>query len=136
KFKREGAVMFGNGGGLLEMEFVGMGFTHVRRDVYRAIERDLRLPRCGGGFDPAKLIVPYFIPLVAPDGVGGWCYFSEEYSFCNRARTIGIPAFADTTIGLGHGVGPYKRTWDDLAPKQSFESLQITIDLPKIKSAS
>ena len=131
KFRNEGDAVFGRGGGLLEMEFVGMGFTHVRREVYERMERRLRLPRCGGGYDPDRLVVPYFIPTVVPDGAGGWCYLSEDYSFCSRARQVGFPAFADTTIRLGHGNGPHKYTWDDVAPRQTYESLRLRVDLPK-----
>jgi hypothetical protein len=136
KFRNEGSMTFGKGGGLIEMEFVGMGFTHIRREVYQRVDRDQKLPRCGGGYDPAKLVVPYFIPTVAPDGAGGWCYLSEDYSFCSRARQCGYPAFADTTIRLGHGVGPYKRTWDDLNPRQAVESLQIMATLPKVRKVA
>ncbi len=124
KFREAAEVTFGVGGGLLEMEFAGMGFTYVRGEVYQAIAREL--PACHGGYDPAKTITPYFIPMVVPDG-GGWCYLSEDYSFCQRARKAGFPVLADTTIRLGHGNGRHKYTWDDLAQRQSFESLTIEI---------
>lgn len=132
KFRSEGHIVIGKGGGLLEMEFVGMGFTHIRREVYDKIKRELGLPKCGGGYDPKRLIVPYFIPMIAPDGAGGFCYLSEDYSFFNRARTVGFPCWVDTRIRLGHGNGPYKRTWDDLQPRPTFETMQIKIDLPKL----
>lgn len=103
---------FGIGGGLLEMEYVGMGFTHVRAEVYERIANELKLPVCGGGYDPAKLVTPYFIPSLAPDSTGGWYYLSEDYSFCHRARTVGFSVMADTSIRLGH-TGRKTYTWDD-----------------------
>lgn len=132
KFRGDGELVFGVGGGLLEMEFVGMGFTHIRREVYEAVALSCEMPKCGGGYDPSRLVTPYFIPTIAPDGAGGWCYLSEDYSFVSRARSAGFPAWADTTIRLGHGNGRYKYTWDDLVPRSTYESVRVTIDIPKI----
>lgn len=132
KFLAEGSVTFGAGGGLLEVRYAGMGFTHVRREVY---ERMTGLPKCGGGYDPTKLVTPYFIPTLALDGDGGWCYLSEDYSFCHRAREVGFPVWADTTIRLGHGNGSYKFTWDDMLPRQMYGSLEVNIALPKPPAA-
>lgn len=127
KFREKGSVTFGEGGGLIEMEYVGMGFTHVRRVVYEAVERQSKLPRCGGGYDPKKLVVPYFAPSLAPTESGGWDYLSEDSSFCLRARAAGFPPVADTTIRLGHGTGRYKFTWDDLVPRQMYSALQVEV---------
>lgn len=126
KFKAANPGMtFGNGGGLLELEYAGMGFTLVRRGVYEKVARELKLPACGGGYDPAKLVTPYFIPTIVPDGAG-WCYLSEDYSFCHRARQVGFPILADTSVRLGH-VGRRVLTWDDLVPRQTFETLTIGV---------
>jgi hypothetical protein len=113
-------VIFGVGGGLLEVELCGMGFTHIRREVYEA----MRLPICGGGYD-GKPIVPYFLPMI--DANGDYC--SEDFSFCNRARAAGFSPFADTTIRLGH-VDRQILTWEDLAGRTRFDSLKVEIKLP------
>jgi hypothetical protein len=122
------SVTLGVGGGLLEVEYVGMGFTHMRAEVYTKIASGLGLPSCGGGYDPAKLVTPYFLPLLVPTAEG-WDYLSEDYSFCYRARQVGIPVFADTTIRLGH-VGSYTYGWEELAAREKFESVQLGIAQP------
>lgn len=116
------SVTFGKGGGLIEMRYVGMGFTHVRASVYRAIEKHLEMPSCYGGYE-GKKVTPYFIPSLAPEG-DGWCYLSEDFSFCHRARNAGYPPMADTTIRLSH-IGRYAYGWDDMAPRPTLDMLQL-----------
>ena len=125
---REGTreLTFGTDGGLIELEYAAMGFTHIRREVYERIQSGLGLPTCSGGYD-GKTIVPYFLPLLAPIP-GGFDYLSEDYSFCYRARQVACPVFADTRLKLGHGNGPYRYTWDDIAPRQTFAGGSIEIE--------
>lgn len=124
-------VTFGVGGGLLEMEYVGFGFTHVRAEVYAKIERDWKLPTCGGGYGGAT-VVPYFIPTLSNES-DGLCYLSEDYSFCHRARQVGFPAFADTTIRLGH-VGRHIFGWEDLVDRPRLDQLQVGVVQPILKA--
>jgi hypothetical protein len=65
------SVMFGKKGGLTEVRYCGFGFTHVRREVFEAVQRQFDLPVCNQRF--GSLLVPYFQPLVVeePDGRGG-----------------------------------------------------------------
>ena len=126
KFKEADTLTFGEGGGLLEMEYVGMGFTHIRKEVYEALVKDL--PLCGGGYDGEE-VIPFFLPMVTREG-GKPNYLSEDYSFCRRAKDAGFTMFADTSIKLGH-MGSYKYTWDDLVPKQNLTALQLGIDSNK-----
>lgn len=119
KFKTPRAV-FGAGGGLLEMAYCGMGFTHVRSDVYHRIGRTL--PVCKGGYD-GETVVPYFLPMLSEEE-DGLTYLSEDYSFCHRASEAGFAVLADTTIRLGH-VGRYTYTWDEFAPRQKFDRLEL-----------
>lgn len=79
KFRDE-TVKFGKDGGLIEMIYVGMGFTHIHRDVYEKMERVLQLPVCGGGYD-GKTIIPYFLPLLAPVPNSLPDYLSEDAAF-------------------------------------------------------
>jgi hypothetical protein len=126
KFKpAQDGMTFGVGGGLVELEYAGMGFTHVRREVYEAVARVCDMPKCGGNYDPALTITPYFIPMVIPEGEGH-CYLSEDYSFCYRARLAGFEPMADTRIKLGHA-GRRVLTWDDLLPRDTIETLTIGI---------
>jgi hypothetical protein len=102
-------VIFGAGGGLLEVRFAGLGFALTRRAVYDDVRRQLKLPECNQRFGPP--IVPWFIPMLARDGPGLW-YLAEDYSFCERARLCGHRVVADTTVRLYH-IGAYGYSWED-----------------------
>ena len=102
-------IVFGRGGGLMEILYGATGFLLVRRQLYEEMERRLQLPRCNVRF--GSPVVPYFLPLVKADGDGHW-YLSEGYSFCERARQCGYRVLADTTIRLRH-IGGYGYSWED-----------------------
>jgi hypothetical protein len=125
-FAAPGTVVFGEGGGLVEVKYAGMGFMHVRRGVFERMERELKLPRCGGAYDPAKPVVPYFLPAVVPADGGRWEYLSEDASFCHRARRLGVKVVADTTIRLGH-VGRYRYDWDDTTARPSYSTINVVV---------
>lgn len=120
KFRRNGTYTFGKGGGIIEMQYVGMGFTHIRAEVYDAIRHEL--PEVGGGYDGER-ITPYFLPLLVRDDAG-LSYLSEDYSFCHRAREVGYPPMADTRLKIGH-CGRKVWTWDDFVPDKQLDSLQL-----------
>jgi len=102
-------VTFGSGGGLLEVEHVATGFLHIRREVYRQIEEQQKLPMCNRS--NSRGIIPYFLPLVVESG-GEYSYLSEDYSFCERIRRAGYKIMADTTVRLWH-VGTHRFSWED-----------------------
>lgn len=133
KFLTGGVYRFGQGGGLLEMDYVGMGFTHVRRVVYETIEQRLMLPRVMGGFDIAQPICPYFVPKVI-EQAGQSVYLSEDYSFCHRARQVGLSPVADTRLKIGH-IGRHAFTWDNFALAQ-YEAMEFSIDVPAVAPVS
>jgi hypothetical protein len=116
-----GKVTLGIGGGLIEMDYVGMGFTYVRTEVYRKMAESL--PECDGGYG-GKTVIPFFIPMLA-QGPQRQCYLSEDYSFSIRARAIGYPPFADTRLKIGHISGRKSYTWDDLLPDRIMPSLTV-----------
>jgi hypothetical protein len=103
-------LTFGQGGGLVEVLHAATGFLHTRREVYLDIQQQLQLPVCNQR--QGQPIVPFFLPLIVPDGVGHW-YLGEDYAFCERARLCGYRIFADTTIRLQH-IGIYGYSWEDL----------------------
>lgn len=117
------SVKCGTSGGLLEMQYVGMGLTLIRAKVYEKIAAEFALPACSGNYDPGLKITPYFLPMVVPEN-GGHCYLSEDYSFCYRARQAGIAIMADTTIRVGH-IHRTVLTWDDFVPRQRFDGLEM-----------
>lgn len=102
-------LRFGRRGGLVEIQYAATGFLHVRREVYRNLERQLQLPRCNQRFGEAT--IPFFQPLIVPNAEGHW-YLAEDYAFCERARRCGYQIWADTTIRLRH-IGKYAYSWED-----------------------
>lgn len=102
-------LVFGGEGGLAEIMYAATGFLLVRREVYTEMQRRLKLPLCNERFD--KPTIPFFQPMVQPDGDGHW-YLAEDYAFSERIRQCGFKIYADTTIRLGH-IGRYSFTWED-----------------------
>jgi hypothetical protein len=102
-------VIFGQGGGLLEIRYAATGFLYTRRQVYVDVQAHEKLPVCDQLLQP---MVPYFMPMVVDDGNGPW-YLGEDYAFCERARRSGYKIYADTTVRLQH-VGIYGYSWEDV----------------------
>jgi hypothetical protein len=105
----EQVVVFGKGGGLLEVKYVATGFLYTRRSVYETIQAHHSLPVCRS--DKRCGLVPYFLSEIVKEE-SGYSYLSEDFSFCHRARAAGLRVFADTTIRLGH-IGNYTYSWED-----------------------
>jgi hypothetical protein len=101
-------IVFGSGGGLVEVLYAPTGFLLVRRTVYETMERELALPRCLA--DTGRTLVPYFAPLVRPDG-DGWWYLAEDFAFCERARQCGFRILADSRLRLWH-IGSFAYGWE------------------------
>ena len=104
------SIMFGTGGGLIEIQYAATGFLLVQSSVYVRMEKNLKLPVCNQKFGTP--LVPYFQPLVQPTGPDDNLYLSEDYSFCERVRQCGFSVMADTTIRLWHH-GSYAFSWED-----------------------
>lgn len=111
-------VRFGEGGGVIEVAAIGMGFTFVRIEVYDAIVNRGLVKLVAGGYD-GKNVLPFFLPTVETG-----TYLPEDYSFCARARAAGFPPMVDTRLKIGHW-GRKAYTWDDLAPDRVFESMDM-----------
>jgi len=103
------SITFGKNGGLVQIRYVGFGFMLTKREIYPTMQAHLELPVCNQRF--GSTIVPWFMPMVVPDGHGLW-YLSEDYAFCERARKCGISIMADTRIRLYH-VGSHGYSWED-----------------------
>jgi hypothetical protein len=118
KSKREFAIhampgtklmQFGVGGGLVEILYASTGFLLVRREVYEQVRKQHELPLCAA--DTGRTLIPFFAPLVRPDGEGWW-YLAEDFAFSERARQCGYKILADTTVRLLH-IGKYDYGWED-----------------------
>jgi predicted O-methyltransferase YrrM len=102
-------IGFGRHGGLVEIKYCGFGFTHTRREVFKTVQKQLRLPICNKRFESP--LIPFFEPMSVQEATGPWS-ISEDYAFCERARQCGFKIMADTRIRLWH-VGPYRYGWED-----------------------
>ncbi len=107
-------IVFGVGGGLLEILYAATGFLHTRREVYDAIRQKCGLPVCNQQF--GQPLVPYFMPAVIDTDKGPW-YAADDFAFSHRARQAGYTIFADTTIRLGH-IGRYAYGWEEAGGAQ------------------
>jgi hypothetical protein len=102
-------TVFGDGGGLLEIQYAGGGFLLVRREVYLCMQTQLQLPLC---HEPAQRPqVPFFQPLVSTEG-GASRYLPDDYAFCVRARRCGYRIHADTTLRLSR-LATYAYSWEE-----------------------
>lgn len=108
-FPESSPVQFGRSGGLVPVSRVGFGFTHVRREVLERIRDVEPLPLCNEIY--GERLLPFFQPLIVPDGVGH-SYLAEDFAFCERARRAGFAIQADTRIRLWH-LGTYRYGWED-----------------------
>lgn len=103
-------IVFGEGGGLVELQHLASGFLLTRSEVYHRMQKQFNLPVCVGG---KHGLVPYFQPMVVQEPVTGQhVYLSEGFSFCERARACGFKIMADTTIRLGH-IGLKSYSWEE-----------------------
>lgn len=121
-------IVFGKGGGLHEVLYTGMGFCLTHRDVYETMRQQLQLPECNQRFGQA--IVPYFLPMLIPDGKG-WRYLTEDYAFCERARQCGFKILSDSAIRLWH-VGSYRFGWEDVGyDKPQYGTMNMNFNWQK-----
>jgi hypothetical protein len=102
-------LIFGQGGGLVEILYAAAGFLLVQKQVYTKIQEGFALPTCNQRF--GRPTIPFFEPSIVPDEYGNW-YLAEDFAFSERARQCGFKIYADTTIRLGH-IGTYTYTWED-----------------------
>jgi hypothetical protein len=104
------SLVFGKQGGLIRLTYAATGFLLTKRQVYKDIQEKLVLPVCNQRF--GKTMVPYFLPLVVPDGKHGhWC-LAEDFAFSERAKRAGYEVMADTSIRLLH-IGRYSYSFED-----------------------
>lgn len=102
-------VLFGEGGGVIEILYAATGFLLTHREVYEKVAVHEQLDVCNTRF--GRPIVPYFLPMIIPDGEGKW-YLGEDFAFSERARRADFPVMADTRIRLDH-VGRHRYSWED-----------------------
>jgi hypothetical protein len=116
-------ITLGEGGGLLEVRYIGTAFLHTQRQVYIDVAAKYSLPVCNARFNVPT--VPYFLPMVVNDPEHDHWYLSEAWSFCERARQAGHKIMIDTSVRLWHR-GRYDYGWEDVgAPTQRAATAKI-----------
>ncbi len=116
-------IVFGEGGGLVEIAFAAAGFILCRREVFERIAE--RLPVCNQGL--GKRVIPFFMPTVGLRDGKPW-YLGEDFAFSARAREVGFTVYADTTIRLQH-IGRYLYSWEDagsVLPRYETFTLELS----------
>ncbi|HEV3344269.1 MAG TPA: class I SAM-dependent methyltransferase, partial [Pirellulales bacterium] len=118
-------LVFGEGGGLVEVLYAATGFLLVERQVFLDMQQRLSLPLCNEKF--GRPMLPFFLPLLHPEPTGHW-YLAEDYAFSQRARDCGYEIWADTTIRLRH-IGTYGFSWEDAGLQlQRFPTFHLQLD--------
>jgi hypothetical protein len=102
-------LVFGQGGGPVEILYAATGFLLVRREVYLRVQQRLGLPVANERFGAPT--IPFFQPMMMPIEDGHW-YLAEDYAFSERVRSVGYKVVADTSIRLWH-LGGYPYGWED-----------------------
>ena len=82
RYRETKQLVFGVGGGLVELRYAAAGFLLVRRGVYEDIQTRLGLPVCNERV--GRPSVPFFQPMVVDDDEGPQS-LSEDVSFCAAA---------------------------------------------------
>ena len=118
-------VVFGQQGGLMALLYAATGFLLTTRQVYDDIQKKFALPVCNTRF--GKGLVPYFQPLVVPDGEHEHWYLAEDFAFSERARQAGHKIMADTSIRLHH-IGRYSYSFEDAGSAlPRFETFRLNV---------
>jgi hypothetical protein len=118
-------VLFGEAGGLLEIMYAATGFLLTHRRVYTTMREREKLPTCNERF--GRPVIPYFLPMLAPDGTGHW-YLGEDFAFSERARRSGFAIMADTRIRLQH-VGRCGYSWEDAgSDRPRYATYHFTVE--------
>jgi hypothetical protein len=133
-------LIFGDGGGLVEIQYAAAGFLHVRREAYESIRDQLKLPLCNTRF--GRGLWPFFWPVAVADENQNKAgqrpgderstplhrYLTEDFAFCHRARQAGLKVMADTTIRLWR-TGSYGYGWEDAGrDPERFDTFHFQVE--------
>lgn len=103
-------------GALLDVDYVGMGFTLIAREVFE------KLPE-GNPFQ-----------RIPSPRTGNLC--SEDVSFCIRVKQAGFPILVDSSIRIGH-IGKFEFTPDFFITNHQASAIRILTEerAPKLMEA-
>jgi predicted O-methyltransferase YrrM len=103
-------IRLGPAGGVIELRYCGFGFVLTRREVFESVQRRLTWP-AGHEHSDAKL-VPFFGPLVVPDGPTGPVCLEDDFGFQERARQCQYRIMVDLSFRLWHA-GRHLYSWEN-----------------------
>lgn len=83
-----------------EVKYLSCGFTGISRALLERMVKELELPLLHKG--DAFECYPFFEGGQFQDDDVGWIYLSEDWDFTVKARKLGVKAYCDTGIRLGH----------------------------------
>jgi len=82
-------------GKIQEFEYVPWGFTGISRNLLQKMVDELSLPQLGTELK----FYPFCEQKVSPDELD---VMGDDVSFCEKAHQVGIKAYIDTAIQVGH----------------------------------
>jgi len=104
---------FGKNGEVREFRYVSSGCMAIHRRVFSSLVATETVHLC----HPNGLqFYPFFCPM-EKNLNGTWIYLSEDWAFCERARSLGFKVWCDTTSKIGH-IGDKIYDWDDFDRKK------------------
>ena len=110
-------IVFADDQPLVETRWLSTGFMAIPRVVVETMTNRLLTHLCAQESDQPWY--PYFDPFDVPDPKAGRMYLSEDWAFCERAKSDGFKCFIDPTIRLGHKASLTLYLEDMLRPARS-----------------
>ena len=116
--------------GIVEFQYVPMGFMGISRRLLQKMVDELQLPLLG---DDKFKFYPFFEQKVSSE-MNELC--GDDTSFCEKAHKVGVKAYVDTSIQVGHmgdkfyTVDDYFEWQDSMKAQENLEGVpNILVDL-------
>lgn len=119
----EKPVIMASNGPLVEAQYLSTGFLAVSKRPFEAIKQDLPLCHKTWGDDS---FWPFFVPYVVEWPEDGHILLSEDWAFCERAKTVGFSLWLDPAVRLTHH-GDYGYMLEDLVREPRLDPSPITL---------
>ena len=101
-------------GKINEFEYLSSGFMGISRKLLEKMVKEIPLPF----LHPNDLkFWPFFEEKQYPERESEGIFLSEDYEFCEKARSVGVKTYVDSSIQLGH-IGEYVYTLQDVLTHQ------------------
>ena len=123
-----GKYLFGKNGLIQEMRSVSTGCMMIRREVLETLVKSGTIPLCRHG---STTYYPFF-QHTAMNIDGVWEDMSEDWFFCEKAKSLGFGVYCDTSVKTEH-IGQYAYTWDDIVEtkngtRKNYDNVDFTFN--------